>query len=372
MNQPGEYTELLALLRAKAVVQVKDGYDFIVKKIPDSDNEGELDPRVLSVQQQRQSKNSADERQPEPADLTAFEKIALKMRSGMLGSGSKDITRTDIVQSNLSINGTNGSTPIRIYRPGNRRELPAIVFFHGGAFVGGTVDGMENACKALSEKAGAVVVSVDYRLAPEHPFPAGFVDCLDAVNWTWRNAEQLGVNADQIAVAGDSAGANFAAACALKDKESGTGVVKYQALIYPVVNNAEAITDDFSWSIEEYVINRHHEYIMPGIQEIKDNLEVIRQVYARNLDASIPYISPLLAEQLEGLPETLILTAEYDYLRPEAEAYARKLSRCGVKTRLIQYNGTNHGFLDKLGLYPQAEDCLDEIAEGIRKCFELY
>ncbi|QWU18279.1 alpha/beta hydrolase [Paenibacillus sophorae] len=362
---------MLSLLRAKSVTQFKDGYDFIVKKIPDSDNDGELDPRVLSVlQQQHQSEISADERKSELADLKAFEKIALRMRAGMMGSGSEDITGTDIETSKLAINGTNGTIPIRIYRPENEKKLPAVVFFHGGAFIGGTVDGMENVCKALSKKAGAVVISVDYRLAPEHPFPAGFVDCLDAVNWTWRSAEQLGVNRNQITVAGDSSGANFAAACALKDKESGAGMIKYQALIYPVVNNAEAITDDFRWSIDEYVINKHYEFIMPGIQEIKDNLEIIRQVYAKNLDASIPYISPLLAEQLNDLPEALILTAEYDYLRLEAEAYARKLSGCGVKTRLIQYNGTNHGFLDKLGLYPQAEDCLDEIAEGIRKCFD--
>ncbi|NGM82483.1 alpha/beta hydrolase [Paenibacillus sp. 7124] len=366
-KKKNEYAELLSLVKEQSVTQFKDGYDFIVKKIPDSDNDGELDPRVLSVLQQHQSEISDDERKSEPSDGRAFEKIALRMRAGMLGSGSEDITDTEVVTSKLVINGTNGTIPIRIYRPGNGEKLPVVVFFHGGAFIGGTVDGAENVCKALSEKADAVVISVDYRLAPEHPFPAGFVDCLDVVNWTWRSAEQLGINRNQITVAGDSAGANLAAACALKDKELGTGMIKYQALIYPVVNNAEAVTDDFSWSIDEYIINRNHEFIMPGIQEIKGNLEIIRQVYAKNLEASIPYISPLLAEQLNDLPEALILTAEYDYLRLEAEAYARKLSRCGVKTRLIQYNGTNHGFLDKLGLYPQAEDCLDEISEGIRR-----
>ena len=180
----------------------------------------------------------------DPSDMTGF----VKGMRAMMGWNNDDVTKTKVETTYKTIDGTNGPIPLRIYTPTNEGILPAVVFFHGGGFMGGSVDVVENPCKALAEKAGAVVVSVDYRLAPEHSFPAGLTDCFDTVKWVYEQAEDIRVNSQQIAVSGDSAGGNLATVCALMDHEKGTGMIKFQALIYPTVNMSAAPTEDLSWS----------------------------------------------------------------------------------------------------------------------------
>ncbi|MCY9513953.1 alpha/beta hydrolase [Paenibacillus apiarius] len=248
--------------------------------------------------------------------------------------------------------------------------MPGIVFIHGGGFIGGTLDVVEHPCKALAEKANGVVVSVDYRLEPEHPYPAGLHDCFDTVRWAHQHADEQNMNRDQLAIAGDSAGGNLSTVCAMMDRDLGTGMIKFEALIYPTVNMGNVATDDYKWDIAQYTINNHHDLIMAGIQGLGNMSGILDRLYLQGrAEVANPYVSPLLADDLSGMPETLIITAEYDFLRLECEAYARKLLRSGVNTRLIQYNGMDHAFMDKLGSYPQAEDCMSEIAQGVPRAF---
>lgn len=367
MSNTTSYVNLVSKLSEEIPAVKKRGFDFIVKPIPDSDAIGELDPRVLQVTLQTAEKMAAMKNEPfDPSDTMG----AVTGMRAMMGWNNEDVTKSKVETTYKTIDGTNGLIPLRIYTPSNEGILPAVVFFHGGGFIGGSVDVVENPCKALAEKAGAVVVSVDYRLAPEHPYPAGLTDCFEAVTWVYEHAKEIRVNPQHIAVSGDSAGGNLATVCALMDIEKGTGMIKLQALIYPTVNMAGVQTEDFNWSIDQYEIRNYSELIIPMIKGLAESGELFFRLYLQNkVEITDPHISPLLSDQLRSMPPTLIATAEFDYLKVECEAYAAKLARSGVPTKLIQYNGTDHAFMDKICLYPQAEDLMNEIAKEIKRVF---
>ncbi|MEH7484297.1 alpha/beta hydrolase [Neobacillus drentensis] len=364
MKQSKEYNVLVNLLKERTITEERDGMEVHLKQIPDSDHVGELDPRVFEVL------NTPEQDFPDFGQLE-MKDIPFDRLREVMGWPNQDITQTGIQTDFQTIEGENGSIPIRIYSPKEGSNLPAIVYFHGGGFFGGSVDTVENPCKAISEKAQAVVISVDYRLAPENLFPAGLTDCFDVVKWVYQNAETLNVNRNQLVVSGDSAGGNLATACALKDRDLGTKMIKLQALIYPVVDLAHTENEVYEWSLSKYEINNHQDLILRGLKQMRGSSDFLLQVYLGGQTDSVhPYASPLFADDLSGLPETLIVTAEYDALRLEAEAYAKKLKRFDVKTKLIQYNGMDHAFFDKIGQYPQAEDCVDEIVKAMRSLFQ--
>ncbi|MGE6492173.1 alpha/beta hydrolase [Exiguobacterium sp. NPDC077395] len=331
--------------------------ETIIKPIPDSDRTGDLDPRVFETL----TANHSSHDEPD----TAFD---LEAARASMGWPNRDRTTTDIKTEYVKIPSKDGDITVRLYRPHHTEAIPAILFFHGGGFFGGTVDTVENPCKLLSERANAVVISVDYRLAPEHPFPAGLNDCYRAFEWVYDHAGELNILQDQIAVAGDSAGGNLATACCLMEKERGEGRICYQALVYPVVNLGSIPTDDFEWTLDAYDISHNHDLIRGVVLALADPDSLLNDLYLQGkTDVTHPLVSPLLAEDVTTLPPALIVTAEYDYLQLEGEAYARKLSEAGIPTRLIQYRGMDHAFMDKLGDYPQAEDCMNEIAKGLKE-----
>lgn len=351
------YAQWMESLKSTNHVVVSNHLETIIKPIPDSDRTGDLDPRVFATL----TANHSSHDEPD----TAFD---LEVARASMGWPNQDQTTTDIKTEYLMIPSEDGDIPVRLYRPHHTEAIPAILFFHGGGFFGGTLDTVENPCKLLSERANAVVISVDYRLAPEHPFPAGLNDCYRALEWVYANAAELNVLRDQIAVAGDSAGGNLATACCLMEQERGEGRICYQALVYPVVNLGSIPTDDFKWALDAYDISHHHDLIRGVVLALADSDSLLNDLYLQGeVDVTHPLVSPLFADDVSGLPPTLIVTAEYDYLRLEEEAYARKLARAGVPTRLIPYRGMDHAFMDKLGDYPQADDCMNEIAKGLKE-----
>lgn len=361
------YEQWLATLREKARSEQRDGYQFIVKPIPETGGGGELDPRVLEVFKQTAARMQSQPQPEIPKDPEQFAKVL----RGMMGWENSDVTGGAVAAESREIEGSETNIPVRIYTPPVEGKRPAVVFFHGGGFIGGSLKTVENPCKCLAYHAGAVVVSVDYRLAPEHPYPAGLTDCFDAVRWVHDHADELGVDPEQIAVAGDSAGGNLATVCALMDRDKQTNMIKYQALIYPSVNMAGAEVEGYKWSLEAYEIRNHREYIERALGAVNADREgpKLHDLYLQGrAEVTDPYMSPILAD-LHGMPDTLIITGEFDFLRLENEAYARKLARSGVNTTVIQYNGCDHAFMDKIGQYPQAEDCMTEIANGVRRRF---
>jgi acetyl esterase len=230
------------------------------------------------------------------------------------------------------IPGPAGDMTVRIYWPEAGSPAPLVVFFHGGGFVLCSLDSHDELCRALCREAGVVLVSVDYRLAPEAPYPAAADDCYAALAWAVSNAAELGADPTRVAVAGDSAGGNLAAVTALRARDLGGPALRHQCLIYPVT--------DCRFDTPSYIENAEGYFL---------TAEAMRWFWSHYLQdmgrAAEPYASPLRAPSLAGLPPALVITAEYDPLRDEGEHYAQALSAAGVSTTLRRYDGMIHGFV---------------------------
>jgi acetyl esterase len=254
---------------------------------------------------------------------------------------------------NLRIPGPEGDIPIRIYTPDSPATRPAMVYFHGGGWVVCDLDTHDVVCRAIARRAGAVVIAVDYRLAPEHKFPAAVVDCYAATVWVAANADRLGVDRNRIAVGGDSAGGNLGAVVSLKSRDENGPAIALQAMVYPV-------TDLSSFATPSY------QEFADGYQLTKAEMEWFRDHYLRSAeDASHPYASPLLEKDLRGLPPALIITAECDPLRDEGEAYAKRLAGAGVPVTSTRYAGMIHPFFSLSGAIPQALDAIQQVADSV-------
>lgn len=185
------------------------------------------------------------------------------------------------------------------------------------------------------------------------------------VKYAYNNPEEFNINKEKICVSGDSAGGNLAAVCSLKDRNEKTNMIKYQALIYPVVILTDKKGEEYGWNISQYNIKNNDELIKIKVTELSD-MDVIEKLYTQGQNPEYSYVSPLLANDFSNLPKTLVINAEYDYLRVQGEVYVKKLIDAGVDARNIRYNGMDHAFIDKCGIYPQAEDCFNEIAKDIK------
>jgi acetyl esterase len=233
----------------------------------------------------------------------------------------------------IKVPGELGPRQARVYRPDVDGPVPTMAFFHGGGFVVGDVDTHEDHARLICRDAQMVVVSIDYRLAPEDPFPAGFNDCLAATRWVAEHADELGGDPARVVVGGDSAGGNLAAAVALATREAGPELAA-QLLLYPSLHLDD--TAEYASRVENaegYFLTAadmrwfHGHYIRPGT------------------DTDDPRLSPLRAASLEGAPPAVIGVAEYDPLRDEGEAYAKRLADAGVEVRFHRYDGMIHGFV---------------------------
>ena len=266
------------------------------------------------------------------------------------GSKNEDIAKGPVITEHGEVAGPYGSIPVRIYRP-EGENLPVLIYYHGGGWVAGSVDTVENVCRALADRARHVVINVDYRLAPEYKFPAGLEDCYAALRWASKHAREWGGDPGRLVVAGDSAGGNFATVCCLLAHERGGPSISHQVLIYPGVDMSGRHLEDMGVDLGER--GRLLSRFMASVYV--DRPEML-------LD---PRCSPWLAPDLSFMPPTLMITAEYCFLRDQDEAYAERLEAAGVPTRVIRYNGLNHAFLEKVGVWPYAEGCIDDIAETL-------
>lgn len=255
---------------------------------------------------------------------------------------------------------TDEGIPVRVYVPESEGPYPTLVYLHGGGWVLGDLDIYDPTCRAITSGADCMVVSVDYRLAPEHEFPVPLEDCYAAVKWVFDNAETMQIDTDNVAVGGDSAGGNLAAAVAQLARDRDGPSLSHQVLIYPVTDH-DFGTDSYSENAEGYLLT-------------KTDMEWFWDLYLRDdLDGQNPYASPLKAQDLSGLPPATVMTCGFDPLRDEGASYAERLDEAGVSVNHVHYDDAIHGIAQML-VEPMeltlARGLIDDVNENLRSAFE--
>jgi acetyl esterase len=294
------------------------------------------------------------------ANRPAFETVGAAEARQLFMAGRKVLAPDPMPVAelrDLAIPGPGGPIPARLYRAAASGVLPVLVFFHGGGWVVGDIESHDTVCRHLANRAGCAVISVDYRLAPEHKFPAAVEDCLAATAWVAGNAAALRVDPARLAVGGDSAGGNLAAVVSLLARDRGGPRITCQLLIYPATDAAMR-HDSIARFAEGYVLTR----------------STMRWFYEQYLrapeDAADWQASPLAAPDLGGLPSAFVLTAGYDPLCDEGDAYAARLAASGVAVTHRRFPGQVHGFAMNGKIIRAAETALDETAAAMRTAWQ--
>lgn len=305
-----------------------------------------LHPEVRALLEMMDAQGMPPLESQDPAEARAARVEGMKM----MGGAPIALDRVE----DMTIPGPGGQIPVRVYARESGDRRPALVYFHGGGFVFGNLDTHDAVCRSLAKESGAVVISVDYRLAPEHKFPAAVEDSYAATLWVAANAEHLGIDSNRIAVGGDSAGGNLATVVAMRCRDAGGPKLALQVLIYPVTDCSSFETESHRELADGYFLTRSAMewftgHYLPSAEEKRN-----------------PEASPLLARNLKGLPPAVVITAEFDPLRDEGEAYAKRLKDAGVPVTVSRYPGMIHGFVSMHGVLAGGRKAIQEAAEFTR------
>ena len=279
---------------------------------------------------------------------TPFEELPPTEARALYSAGQ--VTSTEEVHEIRDVQA--GSIPCRLYRPSAQTNLGLLVFFHGGGWVIGDLNSHDGVCRSLANKSGHAVLAVDYRLSPEHKFPAAYDDCAAALKWAHNNATSLGIDNSRMAVGGDSAGGNLAAAVALAEIIP----LKFQMLIYPAVDMQMD-----SPSINE---NANAPILTKAVMTWFVNHYMNNDADRKNVKAS-----PMVAsdELLKRMPPAIVITAEFDPLRDEGEAYGKRLVENGVSATITRYSGAFHGFFNMITILDDAQSAHAQAATLLKK-----
>lgn len=358
---------LLYALKNRQKMEEYQGVPLLVKNLPDSDEKGAMDPRLYE-----DSKKNLKIMAWMPSFLMKMdtsEKGIANLRKMFNGVKSVPCVEEKITIENRLVKAEDEyQIPVRIYKKSSGEVDTKAVFYyiHGGGFFGGSPDVVEEAVKMFVAKTGLVAVSVDYRLAPENPYPTGHKDCYRVLQWIGENKELFGEGAYRIFVSGDSAGGNLAQYCTTRDMEDGKHLIKGQLLLYPTLNMAQVQDEYYKPELEQYEMapkqKRGLKKMLGMFAGMSGGLESV----LGTKDVKNNYLNPY-TKNPEGTPPTFLTVGEHDFLKMETLGYGVKLHKAGVEIKMVLYKGFGHAYIDNIGVYPQSEDCIDEMANYVRE-----
>lgn len=359
--------KLVQLLKDRQVQGEYKGAPLIIKRLPDLDEEGAMDPRLYE-----DSKKMLKMLRWAPKfmlKMDTSEKGLNNLREMFNGVKSVPVCEADVKVEKMEVEAKDGyKIPVYHYTQSNTsKDLPVLYYIHGGGFFGGHHGVVEESLKVMCEKYAFNIFSVDYRLAPENPYPVGHEDCYEVLKYIYNHAEELNIDKNKIFVGGDSAGGNLTQYCSTKCVEDGVAMVKGQMLLYPTLNMCGVEDEFFKWSSDLYKMTKKQKKglskMLTMFGGMTDGLAPLLKI----TDAHDDYLNPYTRKNPEKNPVTFITVGEHDYLKVEALAYAAKLNKAGVDVTTVVYNGLGHAYFDNCGVYPQCEDCIDEMAAFMNK-----
>lgn len=369
---PKKYLEIL---KSEIKEIENNGVKIILKPSPGEERKGHLDICEKEIMDGHwvghlDENSNEDEEQREES----FEAIISNIRKSM-GFANYNLNTVEIYTKFETLTGSGNNVGLWRYYPRSIEDKcnkKALIFFHGGGWIGGTTYVVENFCKLIAERANCVVFNVDYSLAPEKQYPNGLNDNFYAVKHIYDNAEMYGINKTKISVAGDSAGGNYAAVVSLRARDENIPMIAMQVLIYPAVALGDVKVLGYEWKEEMIKIAPELEDKLRGFTYLgkpsTDKDEPMLKAYLPDFDlVNDPYVSPILAKSHKNLPKTILVGAEFDGLRIQTEFYAKQLQDADVDITCYRYKGMIHAFIDKLEFVPQAEDLADVISDAIKK-----
>ena len=292
------------------------------------------------------------------ADEPNFHELSVEEVRRATAEGFASLEGPDVGDvTDRTIPGPGGELAVRVYSPEGEGPFPVAVYFHGGGFVTGSLDSHDALCRALTTHSDVAFIAVDYRLAPEHPYPAAVEDACAATEWVAANGDEIGVDPDRLAVVGDSAGGNLAAAVSLVARDRDGPAIDYQALVYPAVSHGEE-WPSYEENAEGYLLT------LADVRWFADRY-LESDVFARN-----PYASPSRACDYGGLPDATVVTAGFDPLRDQGVAYADSLEDAGVAVCRHHYPDAVHAFLQMAGEplgVERAREAIEAVAGDLRE-----
>lgn len=348
--------ELVQAIIDKTYVENIDGIDVIMKPVPDDDRKNVVDPRVVETTKIKMGVKS----------LNRNSKFSLYGQRVRPDKVSYDITTTDVKEDEDLVHINNDHyIDVYTFTPENyEADKPVLIYLHGGGYMTGDVAEFRMAMRFVCEQSGCKVIFPEYRLAPENPYPAGIEDCHAIVEWVYENAETLGVDKTKIMVSGDSAGGGLTSSCLVLDKEK-----HHIAYAYPLYASFDM---DFSLYQKAYtpdlfpVIEEHKVYAQNRIDRIRLGSQLDDLYLQGRISMNDERVSINACEDLSWLPPMTVICGEYDFLRLVSDYFVKKATSCGAKIRSLRYLGCDHGFMEKVGVLPQAEEVLLDMANVLK------
>jgi len=358
--------KLVEALQGSASPMTLHGAPVLLKPIPDKTDPGEMDPRLA-----KDMRNALLMMRFVPNGLMKMDlspKGIAKLRLTFNAvKGIPIVTRT-IEVTNASVIAEDGyEIPIRLYTTSTMTDpQPVLYYIHGGGFFAGHPEVVEESVKLIVERYDFPVVSVDYRLAPENPFPVGHDDVFKVYRWILDHAQEFHGDPKRVFVGGDSAGGNLAQSVSTRAYENKLTPVKGQLLLYPTLNMACVEDEFFHWSIDQFEMSKKHKAAIKGMLGLFGNMGNGMAGLLGVEDIKNDLINPYTRDPHQN-PPTFLAVGEHDYLKVETLAYAAKLHSVGIPTKTLVYKGMGHAFFDQCGIYPQCEDLAIEMGKFIKE-----